>query len=115
MENHHKFWTEEEEKILILEVRNNNSLEEIASNHKRTIGAITSRVNLLSRKMFEEGKTAEEIASIMNLKAEYVKIALENMAQKNIVKKVTSKDKLILNELIEIKNLLKSIDEKLKI
>ncbi len=115
MENAGKYWTEEEEKKLMLEVQNNNSLEEIASNHKRTIRAITARVNHISRKMYEQGTPPEEIASIMNLKAEYVKIALENMAPKSIVKKVTSKDKLILNELIEIKNLLKSIDEKLKI
>jgi hypothetical protein len=113
MENSGKYWSYVEDKQLVLEVRNNKSLEEISSIHKRTVGAITSRINHIARNLFQDGKTKEEIATMLNLTPECIN-NLQTIEKKTIINRnKVSKDNLILKELVEIKNLLKSIDDKL--
>ena len=43
-ENHRMKWTEDETKLLITEINNKTSIKKIASNHKRTIGAIKYKI-----------------------------------------------------------------------
>ena len=71
-----KKWTSEEERILLDELENNIELENIAENHRRTIGGINSRRKEIAYKLYSENnntiaeivaKTKLDIAEVSEL------------------------------------------------
>lgn len=112
-----KKWNEEEESILINLLKNNKTLEECSQLHRRTFGAIKSRIEYIIYKMIIiENKSIDEL--------EYLKKHTDKSNGEIIKKyeKKTKKDKIninknnfeekILNELKEIKDILKQIADK---
>lgn len=112
-----KKWSEEEENKLINLLKNNKLLEECSHEHGRTTGAIISRIEYIIYKMITiDNKSIDEI--------EYLKKHTDKNTSE-IIKKYENKikkDKIninknnfeerILNELKEIKDILKQIANK---
>jgi hypothetical protein len=67
-------WTEEEEKQLLIYINENKSHAEISNLLKRNVGGITSRLKRIAINRYTSGKTIEEIAIIMNLDIETIKL-----------------------------------------
>jgi hypothetical protein len=65
-------WNDEEEKLLLEELSKNICIEVIAQSHKRTIGAINSRLGKIAYKLLTNNSSIEEI--IMKTKLDDYKI-----------------------------------------
>ncbi len=55
-------WSDNEELILLDELSNNISINDIAINHNRTMGGIKARIKEISLKMYNNGISIEEIS-----------------------------------------------------
>ena len=72
-------WSINEENELIDSLREEKTIEEIARIHKRTIGGIKSRINIIVYKLLINGKSVEYINKNMNITKEEIEdIKLEN-------------------------------------
>lgn len=112
-----KKWSEEEENRLINLLKNNKPLKECSHDHGRTLGAIISRIEYIIYKMITlENKSIDDL--------EYLKTYTDRNVEE-IIKKYENKPKKvkintnkynfeerILNELKEIKDILKQIANK---
>jgi len=69
-----KKWLQEEDEELMRELSDKKTFEEIALNHKRTIGGIKSRVisNILYLQYKNKSKTIEELSSEYNIEIDLV-------------------------------------------
>jgi hypothetical protein len=69
-----KKWLQEEDEELMRELSDKKTFEEIALNHKRTIGGIKSRVisNILYLQYKNKSKTIEELSSEYNIENDLV-------------------------------------------
>ena len=94
-------WTEEEEKILLEELNNNDDIELISTKHKRTIGGINARRKQIAYSMHIENIPMCEIINKTKLNEEQILdiINKNNNSKQNINKKKISTE----NEIIEIK------------
>ena len=80
-----KKWLQEEDDELLKELNDKKTYEEIALNHKRTIGGIKSRIicNILYLQYKNKNKTIEELASEYNIETELVIKYINKLENKN--------------------------------
>jgi hypothetical protein len=66
-ENSGTKWTKEEEEKLLKSIDNNKKLEDICEEHKRNVGGIIFRLKLIVYKLYNDGKTVDEIHNTIKL------------------------------------------------
>ena len=96
-------WSDEEELLLLEELKNNIDIETIAQKHNRTVGGINSRRREIAYRMYKRNVCIQEI--IKHTKLDYNSI--EKIVQKkqvNIEKLNENKTKLVDNVFISINN-----------
>ncbi|AYV77951.1 MAG: DEAD/SNF2-like helicase [Edafosvirus sp.] len=71
LDQNHKRWDEDEEKQLLKQIKS-ESISDIATDHKRTDGAIRSRLRHIAYQLHVKGKTVPEIMEITRLSKEKV-------------------------------------------
>ena len=110
-------WTEDEEKLLIKSISEDKLIDDIAKEHKRTSGGIRSRLRVIAVRMIEtEGKTIEEVSTILRMTPEEIEDAKnkrENM-HKIKTKTSTNKSETELDVLKDIREILLRMEAKLK-
>ena len=132
-----KKWTVEEDEELMKELNDKKSYEEIALNHKRTIGGIKSRVicNILYLHYKDKSKTIEELSLEYNIENDLVlkyinkmdnKMEIKDSNESTIVKYIDKKEikkdseiktkvniKILYDKIISLENRMLSIEKKL--
>ena len=116
-----KKWTVEEDEELMKELNDKKSYEEIALNHKRTIGGIKSRVicNILYLHYKDKSKTIEELSLEYNIENDLVLKYINKMDNKMEIKKDSEiKTKvnieILYDKIISLENRMLSIEKKLE-
>ena len=128
-----KKWTVEEDEELMKELNDKKSYEEIALNHKRTIGGIKSRVicNILYLHYKDKSKTIEEYNIEIDLVLKYInkmdnKMEIKDSNESTIVKYIDKKEikkdseiktkvniEILYDKIISLENRMLSIEKKL--
>jgi hypothetical protein len=132
-----KKWTVEEDEELMKELNDKKSYEEIALNHKRTIGGIKSRVicNILYLHFKDKSKTIEELSLEYNIENDLVlkyinkmdnKIEIKDSNESTILKYIDKKEikkdseiktkvniEILYDKIISLENRMLSIEKKL--
>ena len=115
-----KKWAVEEDEELMKELNDKKSYEEIALNHKRTIGGIKSRVicNILYLHYKDKSKTIEELSLEYNIEIDLVLKYINKMDNKMEIKKDSEiKTKvnieILYDKIISLENRMLSIEKKL--
>jgi hypothetical protein len=132
-----KKWTVEEDEELMKELNDKKSYEEIALNHKRTIGGIKSRVicNILYLHYKDKSKTIEELSLEYNIENDLVlkyinkmdnKMEIKDSNESTILKYIDKKEikkdseiktkvniKILYDKIISLENRMLSIEKKL--
>lgn len=80
--NSGKRWNDEEDILLLQELANNTSLQEIAKTHHRTEGGIKSRISIKAVTDYENGVELETIYERYKLNEEQFQEAFEYIAKK---------------------------------
>lgn len=125
-------WSVEEDEELIKELINKKSYEEIALNHKRTIGGIKSRVicNVLYLQYKDKSKTIEELSLEYNIEIDLVikyinKVKSKDSNDSTILKYIDKKEfndseiktkvniEILYDKIISLENRMLSIEKKL--
>lgn len=109
-------WTELEEMLLIDELSENKSIDEIANNHSRTVCGIKSRVKEIAYKLYRQNKPIEEIIMTTKLsEIDVIKHIKERQYKSKILLDKKTQNKLEIqiddmnNDINEIKKSLKEI------
>ena len=80
--NHKKTWSPEEENSMLTSLRKGNSVEDISSEHQRSVNAINIRLGMLFNKMIYSGKkTIKDISSKYNLEEGKIKSYINTYIQ----------------------------------
>ena len=132
-----KKWTVEEDEELMKELNDKKSYEEIALNHKRTIGGIKSRVicNILYLHYKDKSKTIEELSLEYNIEIDLVlkyinkmdnKMEIKDSNESTILKYIDKKEikkdseiktkvniEILYDKIISLENRMLSIEKKL--
>jgi len=127
-----KKWTVEEDEELMKELNDKKSYEEIALNHKRTIGGIKSRVIclILYLQYKDKSKTIEELSLEYNIENDLVlkyinKMENRDSNESNILKYIDKKEikdseiktrvniEILYEKIISLENKMLSIEQKL--
>ena len=125
-------WSVEEDEELIKELIDKKSYEEIALNHKRTIGGIKSRVicNVLYLQYKDKSKTIEELSLEYNIEIDLVikyinKVKIKDSNDSTILKYIDKKEindseiktkvniEILYDKIISLENRMLSIEKKL--
>jgi Werner syndrome ATP-dependent helicase len=98
--NGRKKWTVNEEKLLLKEIKDGLTINDIATNHGRTISAIKHRQRHIASTMHTRGKKIEEIVKTTGLTDDQVKYEIKRLnTQVVIIKgkkpKVINKEKIL--------------------
>mgnify|MGYP006075591895 CR=1 FL=1 len=109
-------WTQLEEMLLIDELSENISIDEIAKNHGRTVGGIKSRCKDIAYKLYRQNKPIEEITMTTKLSEtdviNHIK-ARQYKSKMSIDKKTQNHSEIQIdhmkNDINQIKNSLKEI------
>ena len=88
--NKGKKWTDEEDALLLSELKLNNNFGLIAINHKRTTSSISARTRKLIYDMYLKNISIDEITHITNLNSTYIN---ETIEQEKIYSQKRSKSK----------------------
>jgi hypothetical protein len=88
--NKGKKWTDEEDELLLNELKLNNNFGLIAINHKRTTSSISARTKKLIYDMYLKNMSIDEITQITNLNSTYIN---ETIEQEKIYSQKRSKTK----------------------
>ena len=114
--NQGSVWNEEEETTLLQELALNETVEEIAKKHARSIGAIRARQNHLARRMvLEQGFTVEEAAHRVRTNVHSVQQSLDaskkslTNAQKRHNYVEVKKEETPLSVMMEIRDLMRQM------
>jgi hypothetical protein len=82
-------WTPEEDETLLLAIQNDKNTNDIALEHKRTVGAIVSRIKAIAVRMIEtDNLPIETVSAKLHMPVE--EILLFQKAKNNSKKKKTS-------------------------
>ena len=127
-----KKWLLEEDEELMKELIDKKSYEEIALNHKRTIGGIKSRIicNILYLQYKDKSKTIEELSLEYNIENDLVlkyinKMENRDSNESNILKYIDKKEikdsglktnvniEILYDKIISLENKMLSIEKKL--
>jgi len=71
-----KKWEEDEIQLLLQSIREKRSVEDIAREHRRTPGAITSELRKIAYHFWTKKKSVEEIVTLTGLSKEEVELAI---------------------------------------
>ncbi len=88
--NKGKKWSDEEDELLLSELKLNNNFGLIAINHKRTTSSISARTRKLIYDMYLKNISIDEITHITNLNSTYIN---ETIEQEKIYSQKRSKSK----------------------
>ena len=127
-----KKWSNEEDEELMKELIDKKSYEEIALNHKRTIGGIKSRVIclILYLQYKDKSKTIEELSLEYNIEYDLVlkyinKMKIKDSNESTILKYIDKKEikdseiktkvsiEILYEKIISLENKMLSIEQKL--
>ena len=127
-----KKWSNEEDEELMKELIDKKSYEEIALNHKRTIGGIKSRVIclILYLQYKDKSKTIEELSLEYNIENDLVlkyinKMKIKDSNESTILKYIDKKEikdseiktrvniEILYEKIISLENKMLSIEQKL--
>ena len=111
-----KKWTVEEDEELMKELNDKKSYEEIALNHKRTIGGIKSRVicNILYLHYKDKSKTIEELSLEYNIENDLVLKYINKIEiKKDSEIKTKVNIEILYDKIISLENRMLSIEKKL--
>lgn len=104
-------WTPEEETRLIDSLGQGKDIDEIAKEHKRTVGGIKSRMKEIAIRMIEnDGKSVEEVCMTLHLTLEDIEDAQKKRNKQATVPKKLETE---LDVLKDIRSLLVRIEAKL--
>lgn len=81
-------WTQKEELQLIKSITNGNDIGEIAKEHKRTRGAIKSRILHIAMNMVDDGKQIQNVCTLLCL----THIEVENAHKHHLLKRMNTKN-----------------------
>jgi hypothetical protein len=123
-------WLQEEDEELMRELTDKKTFEEIALNHKRSIGGIKSRVIcLILYLQYKDGtKTIEELSSEYNIENDLVlkyinKMEIKNYTSEQIEKDIGKQDyemkpkiniELLYEKIISLETKILTIEQKLE-
>ena len=82
---------------MLEELNNNLTITQISSNHKRSRGAISSRIKLIAYNMYKDGNTIEKICSKTKLDTNSLDILIEKRDKIN-----TPNNKEFYQKLLEV-------------
>ncbi len=102
-------WSNNEEKELLCEIQKGDDINQIAIIHKRTVGAIKSRLSHIAVRMINDGKSYEEVSEILKLPIESIQFIIEKNKNSN-----NTENNDLLNLLKDIKDILLRIETKLE-
>ena len=111
-------WKREEDNKLFEELEKLMSIEDIASEHERTKGAITSRLRVLAYEMFtHEHRTKEYISEKTKMSIDQIDEAIVRRQQPMTKKERHSPDskKIIIELLKQVQDIQKKLTELLEI
>lgn len=60
-------WTDKEEKQMLKSIDENKTIEQIAIEHKRTVGGIHARLKRIARDLYNDGKSVSQIHDKLKL------------------------------------------------
>jgi DNA-directed RNA polymerase specialized sigma24 family protein len=104
-------WTPEEEAQLIDALGNNKDVEEIAKDHRRTLGGIKSRMREIAVRMVEaDGKSIDEVCEILHMTSDEIEDAQKRRAANNKTTAPKTKPETELDVLKDIRKLLVRIE-----
>lgn len=109
--NKGKKWTDEEDALLLSELKLNNNFGVIAINHKRTTSSISSRTRKLIYDMYLKNMSIDEIAKLLKIDYAYINDTIEHhkLQEQNKLTKTKSNPKST-NE-YKLNDIKKDIDE----
>ena len=79
-------WTDEEDELLLSELKLNNNFGLIAINHKRTTSSISSRTKKLIYDMYLKNMSIDEITHMTNLNSTYINETIEHHKKNKVMK-----------------------------
>lgn len=105
-ENCGKSWDKTEDEKVLKMIKDGKTLNDIALEHKRTLGGIRSRLNVIARDLHKHGMTIEDIQKKLRfVSTDDIKIAIDYVKpEKNVNKNLTSD---MINEIKEINKTLR--------
>ena len=106
-------WTDEEDALLLSELKLNNNFGVIAINHKRTTSSISARTRKLIYDMYLKNMPIDEITQMTNLNYPYINEAIEQETMYSPDKVIKTQFKPI-NELNDIKRDIHEIKQSIK-
>ena len=80
--NHMNPWHDSEQQLLMKEVSDGKSLEEIAGAHGRTSGSIRSRLMQMAVRMKMDGESVSHIAKVLGMSDERIDAAISDRQQR---------------------------------
>ena len=80
-----KSWADDEIRQLLQNVKKNRTYQEIATEHQRTVGGITSRLMVLAADYHSEGRTIEVIQKFTGLTKELVEEGIRRRKMREIM------------------------------
>jgi hypothetical protein len=111
-------WTDEEDALLLSELKLNNNFGVIAINHKRTTSSISARTRKLIYDMYLKNMSIDEITQMTNLNYPYINEAIEQETMYSPDKVIKTKFKPIneydLNDIDELKQSIKDLTQLVK-
>jgi hypothetical protein len=110
-----KSWTLEEEQLLIEHVQKyDNDIENIAELHGRSAIALNMRIDIIIRKMINEGQSKQKIAKLFRKTDDDINMILSNTSSQNQNNYENKSHDTNQKKLQDIENLLMKIMKKLK-
>lgn len=113
--NHGGPWTTEEDDRLLKELATTMDIEDIATKHRRTPGAICARQNHIARRMvLQEGRTVEDAARLVRKSPSAIQQSLNasQVSNTNAQQRRDAgmrKDESLLSVMVEVRELLKQM------
>jgi hypothetical protein len=106
-------WTCEEDAKLIESIKT-KEIDDIAKEHKRTRGGITSHLRVIAVRMINtDGKTIEEVSEILRMKPEDIKKTLQRSKAAKEKRQMLIPNETSIDILKEIRDILVRIESKM--
>lgn len=123
-ENSGTKWTIDEEEKLLKLISDGKDLYDISDEHKRNVGGIINRLETISWRLYNNGKSIDEIYNVLKLiSKDDIELAIKIMRNKKENEKIVAKNIIaknndirntndeIISTLNDIKNMLKQLIE----
>lgn len=105
--NHYKIWNNDEEQLLLRNIQNNLSIDEIAKLHERTKGAIKARLKKIAINLYNKNESIDKIQIITGLsKSDILDTIKRNDEKSNNIMKIQN----LIEDLKKMENHMKQIE-----